>query len=322
MAESSPSAPKEDILRIEAEDPVFYIGPETRPQRPATTRPLSFNQWLWGQNSARRAVAAKRASMPRRAERPRPAPRPQTVARTVQAPAPEPEPLGPPPPLPSVRVRVAELTGSMLGAAPVTLVGSLLLLPVMELFLNGPKSDPRQMAVVFGMALLTSWTFLTAGKLWESNPHGLGPRTGFRKQLLMLLPGALVGLSGFGLWQASHAGPISSNSVVVEALNLRASPLAGAVAFASYMAIMFASLAWWKVTARNRGARLQIWPIVASGTLGTGLGLLSLPVLPVAPLAFSLGIFAAQMVSPWSRTARDYKREFQAANRRAGRNVA
>src|SRR5262249_38670616 len=111
----APAAEQEDILRIPAEEPVFYIGPETRPPlppRPTVAQRLRSN-WVEmrrqqdQQRRVRQAAAAARPAPVRR-----PVMRPVAL-RPVEPPAP-PEP----PVLPGARIRVAELATSMLWAAP------------------------------------------------------------------------------------------------------------------------------------------------------------------------------------------------------------
>ena len=110
----------EEIFRIEAEEPVFYIGPETRPpQRRQTVQDRIRANWqALRQPGAYRRTALER---PQSAPRPRPGPAPQTrrpgpvlpPARPTSVRVPPPEP----PALPGTRVRIAELTGAMLWSA-------------------------------------------------------------------------------------------------------------------------------------------------------------------------------------------------------------
>ncbi len=123
----------DDVLRIEAEEPIFYIGPDTRPARAQGRN--GIGERIRANWEALRCPTGYRSPSPspprkqgvppqtvpagnrtvRQAAYARPASKQPT--RRVVAPPPE------PPPLASGRVRMAELAASMLWAAP--LVGAL-----------------------------------------------------------------------------------------------------------------------------------------------------------------------------------------------------
>ncbi len=181
------SQPEEEILRIEAEEPVFYIGPETRPPR---ARGLNLAQRLRalrkptparngsprpGGANVQQAVyqapvarpgrapgvpiypAAAQAAAGRGA-----APVRRAVAKAPpKAPVPPPEP----PPLPSKRVRFAELASSMLWAAPVL---ALLAIPATAVLGIDPSRQPQELAFLYGTALLGTWTSLIYNKVFEA----------------------------------------------------------------------------------------------------------------------------------------------------------
>ena len=154
-------AAQDDVLRIEAEEPVFYIGPDTRP--PRTGNLGGIKQRIRANLDALRrpgvvsgAESAGTERRPGSGQRRRSARRAMLVAAAAEPPQPPPPPPEPPPE-PSGRVRVAELTSSMLWAAPLL---ALLMVPAPSLLGIDPSSDPQQLAYLFGMALLGTWTAL------------------------------------------------------------------------------------------------------------------------------------------------------------------
>ena len=62
-------------------------------------------------------------------------------------------------------MRIAELAASMLWAAPLL---ALLTVPAPPLLGIDPSSDPQQLAYLFGMALLGTWTALVPNKVIET----------------------------------------------------------------------------------------------------------------------------------------------------------
>ena len=78
----TPAAEADDVLRIEAEEPVFYIGPDTRPPQPRQTSRTGSGPTgtpCGGRSTYRRPAAA--AARPQ--ARPRPQPRPQPGDRAA-----------------------------------------------------------------------------------------------------------------------------------------------------------------------------------------------------------------------------------------------
>ncbi len=195
----------------------------------------------------------------------------------------------------------------MLWAAPTAALGSAILLPLFSLAEGTRATDPRQMSLVFGTALLSSWAILVAGKLWEGKKKAT-----LRKMVAMAIPGALIGLAGFGLWDSTHLGPVQ-DSVLGDLANVSTSTLgpklAGATTFASFFSLAMASFPWWAATARDRRRRVRLWPVLLASLLGGTEALLFPGVLPFGPLAFGVGVMVAGVVSPWSREAATYARE-------------
>ena len=158
--------PDDDILRITDEEPIHYIGPETPRPRP---RVASYNPW------ARRPPQpppqpARRPSPPRSSPVFTPNP---TIARRVRlianAPLMPPEPPSPPAPLPSGRLKVAELAGSMLWAAPWAALGTLMAGALMQVDLT---RRPQDLGYLFATTLAGSWLVLGANKFAEGSEKG------------------------------------------------------------------------------------------------------------------------------------------------------
>ena len=116
---------EEDVLRIEAEEPVFYIGPETRPPRSTGNRAPAERQA--GPRPRRRKAATARAAASAPLGR-RPPPRAGRRARPSRRRC------------RSGRIRVAELATSMLWAAP---LAALLALPAASVLGIQPAEEPR-----------------------------------------------------------------------------------------------------------------------------------------------------------------------------------
>ncbi|HEV3166176.1 MAG TPA: serine/threonine-protein kinase, partial [Isosphaeraceae bacterium] len=142
----------DDVLRIGVEEPVFYIGPDTRPP----VRRGTFRERFWGAvprgqdcaNKVRQKFDYKKNQYPTPAVIPAAQKRPQQVARRVAtSPPPVPAALPTLPPLPSSRVRVAEMAGSMLWAAP---IAALLSVPASGIMGINAQADPQQLGYLFG----------------------------------------------------------------------------------------------------------------------------------------------------------------------------
>ncbi len=196
-------ANQDDVLRIEAEEPPFYIGPDTRPPRnqqggglgrrlkanfEALRRPARYQAPA---APARNAAAQVRANGAiRQAAYARPAAGPPP-ARAATLPV-------EPPPLPSTRVRVAELAGSMLWAAPVL---ALLTVPAAAILDISPSAQLQQLGYLYGMGLLGTWMALIPGKIVEARKI-----EGTTRRLVALASGLLVGAIGIILARSLRLG--------------------------------------------------------------------------------------------------------------------
>ena len=296
----APAADKDDILRIGAEEPVFYIGPDTRPPQPARQNVAQRLRSGWveirRQQDQRRA---RQVAAPRPAPVRRPPVRPVAL-RPVEPPAP-PEP----PVLPGARVRVAELASAMLWAAPLV---ALLAVPTGALLGIDATAQPQQLAYLAGMALLGVWGVLIPAKAMEG--RAIDPTT---RRLVYLGVGVALGAVGLGLTEWVRVGLTPGNAlrdVHVDANRIMSWFDRGNLPLRhlSYFGLLYAANGWWKLTARDRKARFRIWPTLVATAIGAVL-------LPFWPYQQPEGVAVAalialvtQLVSPWSEQAARYAR--------------
>lgn len=309
------AASDDDVLRIEAEEPIFYIGPDTRPPRMAGQWRNAVQARLRANWEALRRPTRYQAPPPR-VERAayigpngappagarRPAPARQAPAppprRVAAAPPPPPEP----PALPSGRVRIAELAGSMLGAAPLL---ALLAVPTTAILGIDPSSNPQQAAYLYAMSLVGTWLSLILGKAFEARKPDMTMR-----RLVALLAGLVLGAIGIALAQGLQLGFGESHQFFQHPRNLEVAYFGGLYGLTA---------GWWSVLRRDRDSRLRFWPILATALLST----LLLPVWPFdRPDGIAIAALIAttvQLVSPWSEAASAYARYVRASNKQRRR---
>ena len=290
-----PKAPEDDILRITDEEPIHYIGPDTRPPR---ARVASFNPW------ARRAPQPQPARRPV-PPRPAPAPSPSPVGRRVRliaaAALTPPEPPPEPPPLPSGRIRVAELAGSMLWAAPWAALASLLVGALMQIDLT---RRPQDLGYLFAVTMLGSWTVLAGNKLAEEKEGDLTARRAIQLVVGIVLGLVAALLSNWMLVEPSGNGilvdwPWSRNGLMIDQSSM--------LAYAAYFGLVGLAVDWWTMTGRDRKARFRVVPIVKAGLLALIPAVLLFPqVHPFALEAVVLTSVVAQLASPWNEAAARY----------------
>jgi len=194
---------------------------------------------------------------------------------------------------------VAELTGSMLWAAPLL---ALLMVPAPSLLNIDFSSDPQQLAYLFGMALLGTWTALIPNKAIETRRFD---RTS--KRLIALAGGLLLGAVGVVLAQNVQFGPTVQNAFFPGARNLE--PV--------YFGVLYGLMSGWlPATVRNRKARFRFAPILWTGLLATILTQLFWPYERWDGVYISVLIATAvQVVSPWNEAAAAYARYVRASEK-------
>jgi eukaryotic-like serine/threonine-protein kinase len=298
-----PAKPADDVMRIGDEDPVFYIGPNTVPPRPApSARRVTLHERIWGAPIAR--VVRNRRAQPGRARPNHRMPPPAPVV--VAPPPPPPEP----PPVPSNRVRVAELATSMLWAAPLSALFASISLPLYPAFGVEVPLDPAQLAFLFAIILAGVWGVLVPSKIWEGRDVDSA-----LKRLVMLVFGLALGTAGItlGYWSRStmpatwHLGGFDPR--LVSFSKVGSNELMSPAAFVAFFGATMAINGWWKLTARDRPARFRFFPVLlaglTAGLIGAGL---PTPPEPWGLLVIALIAIVVQIVSPWNRSAADYAR--------------
>ena len=296
-APAPPPRPKpfdDGILRITDEEPVLYIGPDTRPPR---ARVAAFNPW------------------DRRPRAPRPAPRPAApnptsdTARRVRliatAPLAPPPPPPEPPPLPSGRLKVGELAGSMVWAAPWAGLASLLAGGLLQVDLG---RRPQDVGFLFAATLLASWTVLVANKFAEGKGHDLRAR-----RLAQLALGAILGLAGQALagWMMVEPMPDlsrPSGSWLLTGFNHANIPLLPLLGYAAFFGLAGLGIDWWTMTDRDRKARFRLAPTLKAGLIAAIPAALFFPP-DRHPLTLPVIVMTAivvQLASPWNEAAARY----------------
>jgi hypothetical protein len=289
---------QDDVLRIEAEEPVFYIGPETRPPRMANA--AGIRQRIRANLDALRRPGVYPA-------RNQPAPNPArppakgVVRKAYYARAAAPEPTRPPPEPPaepSGRVRLAELTSSMLWATPLL---ALLMVPAPSLLGIDLSADPQQLAYLFGMALLGTWTALIPNKAIETRRFDKTT-----KRLIALGGGLLLGAVGAVLASNVQLGVNVQNAFFAEPRNLETIYFGGLFALTT---------GWLPTTVRDRKVRFRLVPILWTALLATML-------IPFWPYDRWDGVYIAvliaavvQLVSPWNESAAAYAQYIRASEK-------
>jgi eukaryotic-like serine/threonine-protein kinase len=294
-------AGQDDVLRIEAEEPVFYIGPETRPPRPASA---GIKQRIRANLEAlRRPGLYPVRNQPVRNAGRGPANGVVHKANYVRAaaPVPPPRPAPPPPeppPVPSGRVRLAELTSSMLWATPLL---ALLMVPAWSLLGINVSNDPQQLAYLFGMALLGTWTALIPNKAMEM--RRIDKTT---KRLIALGGGLLLGVVGAVLAKNVQLGVNVQNAFFSEPRDLETIYFGGLYALTT---------GWLPVAVRDRKARFRFGPILWTALVATML-------IPFWPYQRWDGVCiavliatAVQVVSPWNESAAAYAQYVRASEK-------
>ena len=290
----------EFVIPAAREEPVFYIGPDTVP--PGTPRQNGDKiRGLFGWN--RRPQAAQRRGQPVAPAR----------AAAVEIPK---EPL-----LPASRLRLAELSTSMLIAAVLAALATLLVGPLMEgpVFGYPNNQDLFPFAQLFGMTLLASWAIMVPAKLWEGRSV-----SSLSKRITYLCVGAALGALTGALVQYLGGGPsegwisgLQNQAVVNLSPGFRSSLPQQA---AGFFGLALAVPRVWKLVDRGRRFRFRAVPVVANGfiaAVASGLAFQE----PAAAIPLTLATIVVQFASPWSRDAARYAR-YAATTQKRSRKLA
>jgi eukaryotic-like serine/threonine-protein kinase len=241
-----------------------------------------------------------------------PTPKPAVVVKPLTVkpapPAPPPSPPRPPEPEPAVvtaspvltlRGQLAELSGSLAGAAALALVFATLWAAI------GRHSDLSWIAALFFHTVAVSWAVLTATKFWTTRVHDSVARRG-----VLLVMGALVGVGALWLngWlprmpaaEAMTVAAFGPDHVIWSSLGT-SEGISIAAGYLAYFGLVFCALRWWRMTDRRRSSRFSFFPVLAAAFWG--LLLLLVWPWPEPPLGAGAVVMAAaivQLVSPWEQ---------------------
>jgi hypothetical protein len=223
----------------------------------------------------------------------------------------------PPEPIPKVepvvvpfRNRLAELSTSMLAAALLTLLFSILWAAVLR------TNDLTNIGRYFFLGLACCWAVLIPAKLWTRRvSESLGRRVG------LLCLGLLIGV--LALWLEGHdlpslfAGQVQAQDMpVVVASGPRlpdpgrpysvrnffrsGSELPVVACYLSYFGLAFFGLRWWQLADRRRSQRFSLYSVLAAGLLGFFLMILwPGPQESLGIISLVMTAVIVQLVSPW-----------------------
>lgn len=155
----------------------------------------------------------------------------------------------------SPRERLADLAGSMILAAAVAAVMSL----VVTLLSGDVAIKREQYAWLTLVSALGSWCVLVPAKIWEGTS---GDQT--LRRVTMLVAGLAVGAAAFGAAEALKVEFGDSPDLHIEKTGLasqfydpKGSPLV--FAYLAYFGALFAGVRWWKQADPLRRTRLSVW---------------------------------------------------------------
>jgi len=290
----------EEVHRIEAEEPLFYIGPDTVPpprQGQGSRRRTPLDRLRENWDHARRD---RRAAAP-----PRSAPRNREARRRGPI---EPAPPQAPPPLPGCRIRVAELATSMLWAAVLAFLMTLAAAALMGL---DTTREPEQIVYLFALTLLGTWGALVLGKGLEAWTLDSPSR-----HMLDAVLGGTLGVVALGLtYTLDLTGPPSPSPVLSELapwFDAHPNSVNTALRYPIYFGLLGLLTSGWRpLTLRDRKSRFRLGPLLWTALAASIL-------LPLWPYAHSPNVASAvsiaivtQLVSPWSEEAASYRRFFR-----------
>jgi serine/threonine protein kinase len=196
--------------------------------------------------------------------------------------------------------RVGELTGSMLAAAAIALVLTVVMSAIGGEALDNSPSPLAGPAWLWLMTTFGSWLVLGAGKFCERS-SGEPVRRRFGMLVLGLAFGALAFVSSEFLMVRFTDG-IAERSPFSDEFARHMFSTSGApriAAFLTYFGLAFLLIGWWKQTDPLRSSRLRIGPIlVAFFVAFVGWGLLGFPQ-PWGFMLLAAISITAQLSAPW-----------------------
>ena len=160
--------------------------------------------------------------------------------------------------------RVSELTGSMLAAAAIALVLSVVMAAIGGDTITNAPNDASGPVWLWLMTTLGSWMLLGAGKFFERTGGEMVKRR-FAMLVLGLMFGALAFASSRFLMVQFQDGIIERGPLGDDISRHMFSSSTGApllTAFLTYFGLTFLTIGWWKQTDPLRSSRLRIGPIL------------------------------------------------------------
>ncbi len=161
--------------------------------------------------------------------------------------------------------RIGELTGSMLAAAAIACVLTIVLIAINGESLDGSANALAGPAWLWMTTTLGAWLVLAAGKFFERSSG-----EAVRRRFAMLVLGLVFGAAAFAgstfLMVDLHDGVVArdfvSHDLARSMYDVHGAPKAAA--FLAYFAAIFLSIGWWKQTDPLRASRLRIGPILTT----------------------------------------------------------
>ncbi|MCA9248877.1 MAG: serine/threonine protein kinase [Planctomycetales bacterium] len=201
----------------------------------------------------------------------------------------------------SPRQRVTELLGSMLLAACVAIV-----MTIVMLVLRPAEVGAVQFAWMAIVSTLGAWAVMAPAKLWEGVSGEQAPR-----RFTMLVAGLLLGAVGFGVMNFLDAdlrfGPEMATRWKIESpmrdmlpagfFDVDGTPLLPA--FLAYFGFLFLMLRWWRQADPARGTRLSLWSTACCVFAGWLLHLFWPFPQPWGFMVAGIIAISVQLASPW-----------------------
>jgi hypothetical protein len=213
---------------------------------------------------------------------------------------------GPPPAapvLPSLRVRLADLIGSMLLAAIVVLVVSLVAVLYRVSAPNGSPVEVNQYAWLALSAIVGAWSIMIPAKIWEYRPADAALR-----RFVMLVLGLGVGFAAYALyaWLLVQLPYDFHDQLARGVISARlrhgfygpdGAPLV--FAFLAYFGLLWLVPRWWRQAYLRRSTRLSIWSVVVTLFWAALVNCISPFPQPWGLMFAATVSIAVQLASPW-----------------------
>lgn len=199
------------------------------------------------------------------------------------------------------RDKVTELLWSMVQATLFSMLGVMIWAAIV-----GPVKGDFHVREYLGMLnalILTAWTVLITGKIWDGRPADPWPR----RSILLACGLGIGALSGFMHPLNFDVRSITSNQIGQQTLWIM-------VYHAFFFGVGLFALRWWELTPRYRTSRFNFWSTVITGIVGyliVGIMMLgnekavtenlnASKEIPSVVIILTLANIVIQLASPWS----------------------